>query len=175
MAPSQPSSKAPPPGRRQRSRQAFPAGLLLSSWPAHTDLSQTRTPHPWMQHPKLRVRQGMEACSEPLSLTYTSSPPPTIHPLTVMMRPLGCLSTGASGVPHLHNPDKWQETGMPLIMGHCASSGGKPLGCKCTQWTITAPSDPWVSCAAAAVPARQRFLANSPISVHEVSTSSNCF
>lgn len=48
----------------------------------------------------------------------------------------GSMGKGAFGVPHLHNPDKWQETGMTLIMGHCASSGGKPFVCKATQWTI---------------------------------------
>lgn len=73
-------------GRHFQLGSSSAPGLLTDPFPNQDTTS-------WMQHPKLRVRQGMEACSEPLSLTYTSSPPPIIHPLIVMMRPLGCLST----------------------------------------------------------------------------------
>lgn len=99
--------------------------------------------------PKLGMRRGMEACTavwRGRSLREVQNPPHLyLHLFSPSHSPSphcyhestglcgNCLSTadppgkGALGLAHLHNPDKWQETGMTVIMGHCASSGGKPL------------------------------------------------
>lgn len=75
MAPSQPSSKAPPPGRRQRSRQTFPtAGLLLGPpdpFPKQATASMdTAIPNEgWDEAWRLLKVQN------PLSLTRTSAHP----------------------------------------------------------------------------------------------------
>lgn len=114
-------------------------------------LSQTRTPLHGCNIPN----EGWDRDGG-LFRTPSALPAPLLpFALSVIMRPLACVYPQEHLESHIcitQTSDR--KLGCHSLWAIVPALVGNSLVCKSTQWTITAPSDPWVSYPAAAVPAK---------------------